>query len=514
MSSVVGVLTLSRHGDRQGFYQSPTTYTAVQTNLTVLGYVQELQNGADLRARYLAGGTNTPTTSIAGIDILKAENAQLAVIADAGGEGGVIVESAAAALQGLYPAFEDTLALANGTTVSWNRAQLIPIESLEVSETYYMEGYTGCNAFTTRLNNWYASPAFRAQAELANAFYASASIAPLLGNRAANLENAWNLFDFLNVQSIHNASFAQALPPTALAQARYWADYHEAGSFSDPDLSNVGNIAGQAILPLILDSLHDLANTSSPTKMVTLFGAYKPFLSLFELMDIGGGLPRGSVVEYASTLILEVHADQSVHLLFRNGTNTPFTPYPFLGASSPDAGVPLSSLTAQLEPYALRSNADWCNKCASTASLHGCDVLAALNGTGGGQVRYAPITSTSGRQRVSPVVAGVIGSVVTLALCTLLFVVAILIASRPGEGGKHRRRRSSVRPISTASSRPARWCEQRGDQLQDVGEGPRRVRGSEEEDSAAPYELGRRANLSGETDEYTSTSAGLSSDAK
>lgn len=38
-SKVLGVVLLIRHGDRQGFYQSDTTYTATATNLTALGNV-------------------------------------------------------------------------------------------------------------------------------------------------------------------------------------------------------------------------------------------------------------------------------------------------------------------------------------------------------------------------------------------------------------------------------------------------------------------------------------------
>lgn len=45
----------------------------------------------------------------------------------------------------------------------------------------------------------------------------------------------------MNVQSIHNATFANALPPTFLAQARDLANYHEYGVFSDPSLGGIGN---------------------------------------------------------------------------------------------------------------------------------------------------------------------------------------------------------------------------------------------------------------------------------
>lgn len=95
--SVAGIFLMTRHGDRQGFYQSPTTYTAKSTNLTVLGYAQEYKNGQDLRTLYLNG-----SNAIQGMNATRAEGNQMRVMADAGGEGSVIVDSTNALLQGMY----------------------------------------------------------------------------------------------------------------------------------------------------------------------------------------------------------------------------------------------------------------------------------------------------------------------------------------------------------------------------------------------------------------------------
>ena len=45
----------------------------------------------------------------------------------------------------------------------------------------------------------------------------------------------------MNVQSIHNATFAERLPATFLAQARDLANYHEYGVFTDPAFGGIGN---------------------------------------------------------------------------------------------------------------------------------------------------------------------------------------------------------------------------------------------------------------------------------
>ena len=51
----------------------------------------------------------------------------------------------------------------------------------------------------------------------------------------------WQIFDYINVQNTHNATFAQQLPPTFLEQARALANWHEYNVFTDPDFNGIGN---------------------------------------------------------------------------------------------------------------------------------------------------------------------------------------------------------------------------------------------------------------------------------
>lgn len=112
------------------------------------------------------------------------------------------------------------------------------------------------------------------------------------------------IFDFMNVESIHNKAFNDSLPATFLAQARDLANWHEYGVFSSPNLSGIGNsrrlfhykgkhvsnksplVAGRAILPSILSSLNSIANSSDPLKLTYEAIAYKPFLSLFNMTGV------------------------------------------------------------------------------------------------------------------------------------------------------------------------------------------------------------------------------------
>jgi len=49
------------------------------------------------------------------------------------------------------------------------------------------------------------------------------------------------IFDYINSELTHNKTYAYRLPPTFIEQARYWANYHEAGIFSSSDINGIGN---------------------------------------------------------------------------------------------------------------------------------------------------------------------------------------------------------------------------------------------------------------------------------
>lgn len=442
-SPVAGIVVLIRHGDRQGFYQSPATYTASQTNLTVLGYLQELSSGAQIRSRYLSA--NAPF-AIQAIDATLAENSQVSVQADAGGEGGVIVESANAFMQGLFPPFNQSIVLANGTTVSWDsRAQLIPVETIEPSQSFVMEPWTDCSKFNDATSDFYNSSDFKAQSRIAQPFYDSLPVS-LVGNRPKTLVNAWNIFDFLNVESIHNTSLSQQISPDTLSNALSWAEYHEAGLFSSADETSVGNMAGRGILTPLTQAIHDVSNQTNPLKVSVLAASYKPFFSLFSMFQIPE--LEGKLVDYASAMVFEIHQDDSMQIYFRNGSDGTYDPYPILNASPSSA----SGFVSHFANVKIDTLSKWCTAC-SEIEARGCGTLYSLNGTGDGK-SYSDATSTTGKHQVSPVVAGVIGALVSLAFALILlgltsYLTGLTIVKR-SRACKHSERRSRL--LAPASS--------------------------------------------------------------
>ncbi|KDQ50369.1 hypothetical protein JAAARDRAFT_211778 [Jaapia argillacea MUCL 33604] len=405
-SVVLGVVLIARHGDRQGFYQDPLTYTASATAITPLGNQQEYQLGQYIRALYL---NESSPSYIQGVTADLFNQNQVEVRADAGGEGGVIFDSAVSLLQGLWPATtEYNTTLANGSTITGPLGgyQYVPIAAVDPNLDVSLEGWTDCNTFNNATNAFYSSPGFQQVAAQSASFLNE--LAQYVDGRAVTLENMWNIFDYLNVNSIHNATFYNALPPTFLAQARALANYHEYGVFTSPQMTGIGNIAGQAMLPSILTGLENIANSSNPLKFTYEAIAYKPFLSLFNMTGVAATYPElATIVEYAAALAYEVRqpingGDLTVRMNFKNGTNADFVTYGLLGTTG---DVPLSEFISTMSPAAINTTEEWCNVCANTVD-RGC---AAYYTT-------MPMTSATTHQKISPVGAGFLGAGLTLAV--------------------------------------------------------------------------------------------------
>ncbi|RPD56153.1 phosphoglycerate mutase-like protein [Lentinus tigrinus ALCF2SS1-7] len=430
-SKVLGIVVLARHGDRQGFYQDPDTYTASATAITPLGEQQEFRLGSLIRSRYLNSSSASFISGISSTGSLFAQN-QVAVRADAGGEGGVIFDSAVALTQGLWPPTSlANTTLANGTTVTspLGGYQYIPIESVEPNEDVSLEGYTSCNTFDDHTSAFYDSAGFQAKQSQVSQFLTD--LQPFMDGRPVTLENMWNIFDYMNVQSIHNATFANSLPDTFLAQALDLASWHEYNVFSDDSFDGIGNIAFRAMIPSVVTAMQRIANASDPLKLHYSAIAYKPFLSLFNMTGVvaDGALPP-SIVNYAASVVLEVRQPASssepfVRFNFKNGTvDSSFRTYSmrFSGwDGSADTDVPLSTFISAFQPAGINTTLEWCNVCAQTQA-RGCAALFAGNGTSS-----SGHAVTVAHDRISPVGAGLLGAGLTIVVYALPLAVLAYI---------------------------------------------------------------------------------------
>lgn len=442
-NQLLGVVLLTRHGDREGFYQDPTTYTPYNTALTPLGNQQEFQLGQLLRARYL--NASSPFF-IPGMNTTLANETEILIRADAGGEPGVIFNSAVALLQGLFPPTGDyNTTLANGSTVTGPLGgyQTVPIKSVDSNNDVSLEGWVSCNSFVTATNVFYNSSAF-AQKAAEHADFIS-SLPKYLDGRPATLQNMWNIFDFMNVESIHDSNFVKALPPTYLAQARDLANWHEYNIFSSPQLNGVGNIAGRTILPSILNGFASIANPSDPLKFFYQAISYKPFISLFNMTGIAEMNPElAGIVNYAAAVALEVRqspgAPPVLRLNFKNGTDDDdFKTYNFLNSSG---DVPLSVFVNHVASSTVNDTATWCGVCQN-AQDRGCAALAVATAKGAASVHL--------HQEISPLGAGFLGAGVTLAVVVMMVGVLFFLGMLSIGRARGRKRAGSLSNQSSDS---------------------------------------------------------------
>ncbi|THH14439.1 hypothetical protein EW146_g5898 [Bondarzewia mesenterica] len=383
-AGLLGVVLLARHGDRLEFFQDPLTYNPSRTLLTPLGTVQESQLGNFLQNTYIASGS---PSAIVNISFPLADVDQLLVRADAAGEGEVIISSIGALIQGLYPPTSDfNITLANGSTIvgAGGGYQFIPVQSAEPDDDITLNSFTSCPNFDQHTAAFYASPQFQQRTQEAAPFLAA--VAPFVDDRSTNFTNMFNIFDFINVQNTHNATYHDALPPTFVEQAYDLASFHEDGVFSDVSADGIGNVAIRTIFPSIFSSLQRVANASDPLKFAIDGISYKPFISFFNItaatVDRTGQGDFESLfglVEYASALALEVHAPSSsggssepfITVKFKNGTDSSLRTVALGRFGSNATSIPLSTFVNTLEFAAINSTAQWCAAC-NQQSLRGC----------------------------------------------------------------------------------------------------------------------------------------------
>ncbi|GAA5821735.1 hypothetical protein JCM11251_000998 [Rhodosporidiobolus azoricus] len=386
----IGVVVIARHGDRTGFFQNPNTYASTDTGLTPLGEQQNFRLGQLLNSIYAADNSSRKIEGLSSIEMV---GKQINATADAGGEGSVIDDSATSLWQGFYPprANISSITLADGAIVNspLGGYQYVKIETVLPADDVDFEPFSQCKTWIARNAEVYNSTEFVARAEQEEPFLEMLRTSGLVGDRTVSLANIYNVFDYINVQSLHNATYAAQLNATGegtLAHVRDLANYHEYSLFTGSSKGDLGNIAGRALLSRIFESLRAFTSEDNDVKIAHYHLAYKPFLSLFNMTSIASAtnpsLPYPyAMVEYASLGVFEIRpggtgsSGYDVRFGFRNGTETSsdVTYYNLFGSSSPDTD--LNDFASQLEPYVIPNNTAWCNLCENDGSVPACSEI-------------------------------------------------------------------------------------------------------------------------------------------
>lgn len=413
---VLGLYVFHRHGDRTAKAWKPVNFTA-------LGADEVYSSGSWYRDTYVSKDASRKITG------LSPESAVLSQLDVTSPVDAVLQNSALVFLQGLYPPTQQFETLANGSKVEapLSGYQYIPIASVETAasdknseNSAWLQGNSGCTNAEASSNDYFSSPEYAGVYKDSESFYQG--LLPVIngtyGKDEANFQNAYTIFDLINVARIHNSSIPSdhLLDESTLEKLYHLASIHEwnlAYNSSEP----VRAIAGSVLAGQIIEALEPLAEGKKGPKVNIQFGAYAAFMSFFGL----AGLDKVSsdfkgVVDYASSMAFELVTnatnptadDVSVRFYFANGTAAQHTPKLFPLFGKDETTVSWKDFKTGMSDFAIEDTKHWCKLCGNNdgtcASNSDDDSTSSQSSSGG---------SGNG---VSKPVAGVIGALVTLVV--------------------------------------------------------------------------------------------------
>ncbi|OLN95938.1 hypothetical protein CCHL11_05062 [Colletotrichum chlorophyti] len=418
--TVLGIYVFHRHGDRTAKKTPPVRFTD-------LGAYEVYTSGLHYGERYVRDNATAQIRSISA-DEVRPE--QLAVTSPS---DVVLQSSANAFLQGFYPPVGTANTLANGSSVEapLGGYQYVPVSAVSTAATSqdaesseWLQGGSGCGNAVVSSNNYFSSPEYAALAAESRDFYRS--LLPVINGtfseKSASFENAYTIFDLVNVATIHNRSIPSSdlLTDATVRRLTDLANIHEwnlAYNESDPIRAIAGKVLAGQVLQALNATLRTAANDGS-AKANIQFGAYATFSSFFGLAQLQKVSPDfEAVVDYASSMVFELvtnatvaspAADEvSVRFRFANGSAgaNPLNEYPLFGRS--ETLLPWNTFVDEMRQFAVEDTKSWCTACGNStgtcASALGLDANAGAKGSDSG----------SG---ISTPVAGVIGALVTLVV--------------------------------------------------------------------------------------------------
>ncbi|GKT40044.1 uncharacterized protein ColSpa_00225 [Colletotrichum spaethianum] len=433
--TVLGIYVFHRHGDRTAKKTPPVRFTD-------LGAYEVYTSGLHYGERYVRDNATAQIRSISADDV---RPEQLAVTSPS---DVVLQSSAYAFLQGFYPPVGTADALANGSSVEapLGGYQYVPVNALATAATStdaessgWLQGSSGCGKAVVSSNNYFSTPEYAALDAESRDFYQG--LLPVINgtfsDKAASFENAYTIFDLINVATIHNESIPSAdlLTNATIRTLTDYANIHEWNlAYNESD--TIRAISGMVLAGQILQGLNTTLNTaakSSSVKANIQFGAYAAFSSFFGLAQLQKvSEDFTTVVDYASSMVFELVTnatsaspaadDVSVRFRFANGSAgaSQLTAYPLFGRA--ETVLPWATFVDEMRQFAIEDTKSWCTACGNStgtcATALGLDGSADSNGSGSGS------GSGSG---ISTPVAGVIGALVTLVVILGIQALVMLV---------------------------------------------------------------------------------------
>ncbi|KAM3553293.1 hypothetical protein MY1884_006755 [Beauveria asiatica] len=468
-SKVWAAVAFVTHGETTPFLRSASPV------LTPSGAQQLYRQGAAFRGRYLAPSTVRNTSwsegaTIRGLSQNAIDNGQMRVLAQT---DEWVVGGAVAFMQALYPPNSKAFGKAVGgqalaenaddsstTSYPLDGYQYPQIETLASTDanSVGIQGHVGCptwqHASTANLTT---NPTLKDAAQKSADFYTKLfSSGPLQGALAAddaNLFNAYDIYNLVRYEYMHNATVRANLADADATLARLAADAFtmeraksDPGSSTANDTASVAlTISGRTLAHLVADQLNLDANRTAGRvqRLTLLFGSFQPLMALFSVAglltrDNVLSTPIGNVTAPGAAIVFELIGknakgaagfpkpeDLSVRFVFRPTADESdaFQVFSLFGSGNDGHSIPYLAFREKMASIG-REAADWCRVCKPSGSAS----AWCQEGSAGG--------ADNGGARMSPAVAGVLGAVIMGVL------VALAVLALCGLGGFRLRHRS------------------------------------------------------------------------
>lgn len=442
---VLSSFVFTRYGDRTPLYTSDSSI------LTPYGATQMYNAGSILRDRYLTTGFGDGTTNIRDIAHYLLNADEVSIMST---DHQYVVASAQAFMQGLYPPLGQSSTnftnlgemsqLANGTNViaplnGYNYADISTVSSYD-PRSVWLDGSANCPAYVNKLVEYYNTTDFDFLYTISLDFYRSLDVYldDYFTPNDLGYYDAYYIYDWLQYEVTHNASFAAQISAVNMTRAKIFAaDWVQAMYSNSTD--SVKSIAGRSLASQVLNTFYTSITTQGSNNKLNLwFGDYAPMVSIAALM----GLTRQQseifyqIPEMSGSYIFELIAyvadddsgvdypdtsDMYVRFLYQNGTDaySRMTEYSLFGRS-PSSLISYTDFVTSMSKISLSGITEWCNTCQGVddTSIF-CPAFTD---------NEKNLLGRSKRKGLSPVVAGVIGALVALAAASLLFALLMLLA--------------------------------------------------------------------------------------
>ncbi|EYE93982.1 uncharacterized protein EURHEDRAFT_378618 [Aspergillus ruber CBS 135680] len=356
------------------------------------------------------------------------------------------VGSAQAFMQGLYPPLkragnlmysDSSSVLANGSIITapfegYQYPQILAPSS-DDPQSLVVAGHDQCRGHEVASSEYQSSNEFQQITQETEAFYIGLYDQALSGvyyRSSVTYKNACDIAEYLEYELIHNGTLMHVLSMEDIKHARLLADQYLWATNGrrytwNPLLSSftdgaIHTIAGRTLASRILEAFGtNVQYRGTNEKMTLAFGGPEPAIALASLTKLSsrydGFYPRPSL---GGSMVFELYSRETednptypdpselyVRFVLHNGTDTStrFTTYPLFGYGPSNIEMPYSEFQAEMEQIATRSTREWCHECGSSAVF--CSGVLSRNRE-----------PTNNDDSMDPVVAGVIGAVVTIVI--------------------------------------------------------------------------------------------------